>query len=41
MSRAHDDLAFALLNKVIGTCRGGTGFARISLTVNRASGKAS
>ncbi len=38
---ADKDLPFALLNKVMNTCGGNTGFARISLTVNRASGKAS
>lgn len=32
---ADKDLPFSLLNKVMATCGGDTGFARISLTVNR------
>lgn len=36
---ADKDLPFALLNKVMTTCGGDTGFARISLAVNRSSGK--
>ena len=38
---ADKDLPFALLNKVMATCGGDTGFARISLAANRSSGKAS
>lgn len=38
---ADKDLPFALLNKIMATCGGDTGFARISLAVNRSSGKAS
>jgi len=37
---ADKDLPFALLNKVMTTCGGDAGFARISLAVNRGSSKA-
>lgn len=36
---ADKDLPFALLNKVMTTCGGDAGFARISLAVNRGSGR--
>ena len=36
---ADKDLPFALLNKVMTTCGGDAGFARISLAVNRGSSK--